>query len=430
MTFTERVQALEPLGLTPRQTRFVVTLALHGGYCLRRHYATFAGLRYGRHVREFLDGLVARRLARRTQYRADRGYLYHLHAKAVYRAIDQPENRNRRTASPALIAQRLMLLDHVLREPADEWFATEADKVALFTERFHVPHADLPQRTYGPPDGSTRTTRYFIHKLPIAVLGDPPLVQLVCLITQSGGRGCAAFLRDHRCLLRHLPAWTLAAVGPAHVTSLSACQTIFDAFVTAMRCSGPVADADELRWYFVARRAVEQQQLGALSVADLDRVRAARRRFASPPYESLYAGWRARGDGVCSTSLPSPQETPRRDAAAWCFARCRTPMVSSVPWQVWCDGPPCAATSVRGGPHLAPAVSRHPGAPHTFAVGRGTHVHHGCDRADWSQSASRISTGGGAVCRPRDAHETRDEGGATPRMVRSPDPTPDGTGQA
>ena len=311
MTFTERVQALEPLGLTPRQTRFVVTLALHSGYCLRRHYATFAGLRYGKNVRDFLDGLVARRLARRTQYRADRGYLYHLHAKAVYRAIDQPENRHRRTASPALIAQRLMLLDHVLREPADEWCATEADKVALFTERFHVPHADLPQRTYGPPDGSARTTRYFIHKLPIAVLGDPPLVQLVCLITQPGGRGCAAFLRDHSRLLRHLPAWTLAVVGPAHVTGLSACRAIFDAFAEASRCPGPVAHADDLRWYFGARLAVEQQRLGALSVADLDRVRAARRQFTAPCYETLYAGWQQRGDRVFVES-----RTPAGDAAS------------------------------------------------------------------------------------------------------------------
>ena len=312
MTFTERVQALEPLGWTPRQTRFVVTLALHGGYCLRRHYATFAGLRYGRHVREFLDGLVARGLARRTQYRADRGYLYHLHAKAIYRAIDQPENRNRRTASPALIAQRLMLLDHVLREPADAWFATEADKVALFTERFRVPHADLPQRTYGPHDGSARTTRYFIHKLPIAVLGDPPVVQLVCLITQPGGQGCAAFLRDHRRLLRHLPAWTIAAVAPAHVTSLAVCQAIFNDFTEAVRCPGPVADADDLRWYFHARQAVEQQRLGALSVTDLDRVRTARRRFAAPSYESLYAGWQARGDAVFDASPAADAEASSR----------------------------------------------------------------------------------------------------------------------
>jgi hypothetical protein len=47
MTFDERVQALQPLGLTPRQTRFLVTVALHSGFCVRRQYAAFARIRYG-----------------------------------------------------------------------------------------------------------------------------------------------------------------------------------------------------------------------------------------------------------------------------------------------------------------------------------------------------------------------------------------------
>ena len=38
MTFDERVRALAPLGFSERQTRFLVTVALHSGFCLRRHY--------------------------------------------------------------------------------------------------------------------------------------------------------------------------------------------------------------------------------------------------------------------------------------------------------------------------------------------------------------------------------------------------------
>ena len=44
MTFDDRVRALEPLGFSERQTRFLVTVALHSGFCLRRHYMAFAGL--------------------------------------------------------------------------------------------------------------------------------------------------------------------------------------------------------------------------------------------------------------------------------------------------------------------------------------------------------------------------------------------------
>ena len=103
MTLDERVHALAPLGLTPRQTRFLVTVALHSGYCLRRQYAAFAGVRYGKNVRHFLDGLVATGVASRTRFRADRGHVYHLHARPLYRAIGLERHpASGSTASPAL----------------------------------------------------------------------------------------------------------------------------------------------------------------------------------------------------------------------------------------------------------------------------------------------------------------------------------------
>ena len=47
-----------------------------------------------------------------------------------------------------LIARKLMLLDLVIATPEVEWFASEGDKVALFTNRFGVPRSELPLRTY------------------------------------------------------------------------------------------------------------------------------------------------------------------------------------------------------------------------------------------------------------------------------------------
>ena len=179
MTLDDRVRALASLHLTPRQTRFVALVALHSGYCLRRQYLTFAGLHYGKSVREFLDGLVTRGFATRFAYRRDRGYLYHLSARSLYRAINQEENRNRRHTSPALIARKLMVLDYVLGHHEREWYATEQDKVALFTARFDVPIGDLPHRVYNATDGVTGPTiRYFVQKLPIYLEGEPPVVHL------------------------------------------------------------------------------------------------------------------------------------------------------------------------------------------------------------------------------------------------------------
>lgn len=206
MTFEDRVRALEPLGFTPRQTRFIATVALHSGYCLRRQYTAFAGVRYGKNVRDFLDTLVERELATCTVQRADRGHVYHLHARTIYRALGQDENRNRRAASAALIARKIMVLDYVLGHPELDWLATEADKVDLFADRCAVPRFDLPQQVFtASSTAGPRTTRYFTHKLPVAMAGDPPVAYFVYLVTDATGRGLEQFLADHARLLRGSP---------------------------------------------------------------------------------------------------------------------------------------------------------------------------------------------------------------------------------
>ena len=55
MTFDERVQAVTTFGFTERQAAFLVTVMLHAGVCLGRHYCTFAGLAYGRKMHDFFE---------------------------------------------------------------------------------------------------------------------------------------------------------------------------------------------------------------------------------------------------------------------------------------------------------------------------------------------------------------------------------------
>ena len=276
-------------------------VALHSGYCLRRQYLTFAGLQYGKNVREFLDGLVTRGLATRFAYRRDRGYLYHLSARSLYRAIDQEENRNRRHTSPALIARKLMVLDYVLGHHEREWYATEQDKVALFTARFDVAIGDLPHRVYTATDGvAGPTTRYFVQKLPIYLEGEPPVVHFVHLVTDETGRGFEQFLSDHARLLARLPAWAVDAVGAGPVDGLSACQQVFQAFMAGAAAPTP-GDLTDVQWFFETRRLVDAGQLGGLSVADLNRFRDARsevQRTRRSPV-SMRAGW-SNGDGALS----------------------------------------------------------------------------------------------------------------------------------
>jgi hypothetical protein len=311
MTFDERVRALEPLRLTPRQARFVVTVALHSGYCLRRQYMAFAGLRYGKVVRHFLDHLVARHLAVRDICRADRGYLYHLQARSIYRALCQEDNRNRRQASLAAVGRKLMLLDFVIAHPEAEWYATQDDKVDLFTHRLRVPLADLPQQTYAAYDQrAAPTTRYFVHKLPVFLAGEQRSVHFVALALDSIGEAFERFLRDHARLLSHLPSWTVVVVGPAGSSSAAAaCRAVFDRYTPGLPAALTHDHANVAR-YFATRRAVERNDLAQVSVTELNWFRECRQQFTNPTSEGLYAKWLAAGDRALTDRDGEPHRPP------------------------------------------------------------------------------------------------------------------------
>ena len=55
-----RCQAIEMLGYTARQAQFLVLVALHGGYFLRRQYVAFTGTPHGQAAVRFLAHAVAR----------------------------------------------------------------------------------------------------------------------------------------------------------------------------------------------------------------------------------------------------------------------------------------------------------------------------------------------------------------------------------
>ena len=304
MTFEDRVCALESLGFTPRQTRFIALVALHSGYCLRRQYAAFAGIRYGKSVCDLFEKLVARGFATGFTQRADRGRIYHLQARAIYRAIGEPEHRNRRDASAALIARKMMVLDYVLSHADVEWFSTENEKVDLFA-RLGVPLRDLPQRA----SAAVRTeassaTRYFRHEAPVAVVGDPPIPTFVCLVTDTTGRMLEQFLRDHGRLFAWLPAWTVIAIGP-RATGLHACEVAFERYRRRPIETLSASTDDDLVWFFRTRQTVDQGDLTGLSVTAIDRFRTLREAFRRPAFDELYLAWQRDGDAVLGSSPAS-----------------------------------------------------------------------------------------------------------------------------
>ena len=143
-----RCQALEMLGYTPRQAQFLVLVALHGGYFLRRQYVAFTGTPHGQAAVRFLAQCVAREHVRTLPY-GRQGHVFHLYARPLYAAIGEEDNRNRRPAEWDAVIRKLMTVDFVLAHPTARFLATEEEKVALLRERL-IPAVVWPHRTYAP----------------------------------------------------------------------------------------------------------------------------------------------------------------------------------------------------------------------------------------------------------------------------------------
>jgi hypothetical protein len=92
MTADDRVKAVVEFGFTERQARFLVTVMLHSGVCLLRQYTAFAGIVHGQKTRKFFAKLVRRKYATAYPCRHNRGRVYHVHHKPLYRAIGQPSS--------------------------------------------------------------------------------------------------------------------------------------------------------------------------------------------------------------------------------------------------------------------------------------------------------------------------------------------------
>ena len=154
-------------GVTDRQAAFLVTVMLHAGVCMDRHYCTFAGIPHGRKTHDFFRWLVDRRYATAHLCRNNSARLFHIHYKPLYAAIGEPDNRHRKPTPLPRAIERLMVLDAVLADRGRTWLATEQDKLTHFTLTHRIPRQDLPSLTFRSED--TETVRYFPDKLPIGV---------------------------------------------------------------------------------------------------------------------------------------------------------------------------------------------------------------------------------------------------------------------
>ena len=213
MTFNERAKAASEYGLTTREARFLVAVMLHGGVCVPRQYARFAGTAYGQKVNVFFDKLVSLQYAVRCRCVHNRAAVYHVRHQRLYRAIGVPHSRNRKPVPASRFVERLMLLDAVISHPDLDWLATATDKVDYFSGETSLDMSRWPHQTVA------GTRRYFPDHLPIGVSPKGQVV-FVFMATGSITKDLNAFIHRHTHLLSTLRAWTVRLVLPPLVAHL------------------------------------------------------------------------------------------------------------------------------------------------------------------------------------------------------------------
>ena len=299
MTLAERVRNVAAHGFTDRQSEFLVTVMLHSGVCMDRHYCAFARIPHGRKTCDFFHRLVLNRYATAYACAHSRARIFHLQHHPLYEAIDEPDNRFRRPVPIARAVERLMLLDTVLAGGDMSWLATERDKVAHFSLLLHsrLRRRELPHLTFR--SGDQETVRYFPDKLPIGLHTDGRHV-FTYLVNRPSPVDFRAFLHRHTDLLRALPAWTVRLLVPSHL--LKAVPTYEGAWREEIASPLRPSTADELRWYFEERRRLDGTAPQGTE-PPTSRFEKARDAFSAPRFRVLYRSWLLDGQSVLDSTV-------------------------------------------------------------------------------------------------------------------------------
>ena len=318
MTFEERVQAMIDHGFTERQAGFLTTVMLHSGVCLGRQYCAYAGIVRGQKVHDFFRDLVANNHVSVYSRAHRKTHLYHVHAKTLYRAIGEPNNRHRRPVPLGRAIERLMVLDGVLADRRHRWLATEREKIAHFIRVTRLSRSELPHISFGvQPD---ETVRYFAEKLPIGIDPDGRRHVFIYLVTRRLPIDFRVFLHRYGNLLRTLPAWTVRVLVPPHLIGAVALHEA--AARDELAIPLPPATVDELRWYFEQRRDAAADPA---IVADL-RFQRASAMFGAPRFHVLYRMWRRYGNRMldATTSPVTADALARRTGQVDCHVLAHT----------------------------------------------------------------------------------------------------------
>jgi hypothetical protein len=282
------LDALEALGYTHAEARFLYIVATHSGYFTARQFLACTGAHWGKRTTDFWSKIERSRHARTERFPKS-GVFHHLFSRRLYRQIEKENLRNRRAHEIDFIKRRIAILDFVIANQEYEYLETEPAKVSYFCDQWGINRSYVPARLYLGRKTSRSSVRYFVDKFPMFIGVAPPLVTFTYV--HEGPVGFAHFvqhLEDYLPLFRQLSEFRMLYVSRTDAHFARATE-IFDSLVK-IPLESDIAE-DVLR-YFRVRRMWEEKRYTAVSDAELIFRNEARRRFHGETFEGLYRNWK------------------------------------------------------------------------------------------------------------------------------------------
>jgi hypothetical protein len=265
------VNLLTAFGYTERESQFLRFAALVGGYFVRSQFNTFIARECGALAQRFIERGALLGHLRELHGLGGRKVL-HIHGSAVYAALGDGQNRNRREHRHDDVRRRLFALDYVLGHQLGEWLLTGAERVTYLGWK-----AD--------PTRAPRIVR-------INPSGEAEIVFV--------DDGAGSFARWVTFL--KLTRSTFSSIEKAVVVFASSDKKRFEAAeihyrrtVTGENASGNL-DLDRLRTYFVSRQLLEAKKFDGFDQRRLDAYRESRQVFAGAHFEELFQQWTRSGE--------------------------------------------------------------------------------------------------------------------------------------
>jgi hypothetical protein len=284
------IDALQSLGYTEAEARFLYIVATHSGYFVARQFLAFTATHWGYRTNTFWNKLHTKKHARTERFPKS-GTVYHLFARRLYRQINRENIRNRREHEIEYIQRRIGMLDYVLSHPQWNYLETEPEKVAYFCNQLKVLNHFLPSKIYHGRKTSRPTVRYFVDKFPMFFGTDASSTVVTFTYLQGQEVQLTEFVRH---LEMYLPLFRqLSEFKFIYLARLDShfekAKELFDSLVAIPL--GSDVSADLLR-YFQIRKAWDLARYTSLSESDLIFRNQAKTRFGGQRFEHLYRGWK------------------------------------------------------------------------------------------------------------------------------------------